>query len=138
MYDKDLEYKRERLAEAFDIVLDSDCKIYKVLTWLAMSLFIIKYDIKRSESSAIVVTAFSDKTLFDMRDVLLKMVQRIDWITINKQQLDKINTALNAEYRGYKIGQFRYSDFFMKKGGKASISDWVNRMNRLIESRVKR
>ena len=27
----------------------------------------------------------------------------------------------------------KYSEFFMKKGGKATISDWVNRMNNMIK-----
>ena len=72
-----------------------------------------------------------------MKDILFDFVKRVEWIVVTPAQIQKINHALNAELNDKHIGEIKYKDFFMKKGGKASISDWVNRMNRLIESRIK-
>ncbi len=131
-------YRREKLAEAFQIVLDSDARVYKVLTLLAQSLFILEYDITRIQSNYAIISAFSEKSLFEMRDIVLKFACKIQWIVITPKQIDKINRALNAELNNIRIGEIKYKDFFMKKGGKASISDWINRMDKLIESRMKK
>lgn len=138
-YDDDEQsYQHETLAEAFKIVLESDARIYKILTWFAQSLFIIEFDVTKIQSNDAIITAFSEKTLFEMKDILLGFADKIDWIVIAPEQIEKINRALNAEFKNKLIGEIKYKDFFMKKGGKASISDWVNRMNRLIESRMKK
>ena len=131
-------YQHDTLAEAFKIVIDSDAKIYKILTWLAQSLFIIEYDVTKIQSNDIIIKAFGEKSLFEMKDILLGYAEKIEWIVITPDQIEKIDRALNAEFKNKLIGEIKYKDFFMKKGGKASISDWVNRMNRLIESRMKK
>ena len=136
--DDALTYQRERVAAAFTIVLDSDVCVYKILTWLAQSLFIIEYDITKKQSNDVIISEFSEKTLFEMRDILFGCAEKIEWITITLEQRDRIERALNAESRGKRIGEFQYKEIFMKKGGKASISDWVNRMNGLIERQMKR
>lgn len=101
-------------------------------------MFIIEVDVTKIQSNDAIITAFSEKTLFEMKDILLGFADKIDWIVIAPEQIEKINRALNAEFKNKLIGEIKYKDFFMKKGGKASISDWVNRMNRLIESRMKK
>ncbi len=130
--------RRETLAAAFAVVLDADVKVCKVLTWLAQSLFILKYDLTRIQSNAVVIAAFSEKTLFEMRDSLFACAADFDWLVITPAQQERIERALCAEYEGKPIGEYRYREFFMKRGGKASISDWVNRMDQLIGSRIKR
>ena len=132
------EYRRERLAEAFNIVLESDAGVYKVLTWLAQSLFIIELDITKIRSNDAIISAFSEKTLFEMRDTVLEFAKKVDWITVSDEQIKRINKALNAAAGDKRTGDIKYKDFFMKKGGKATISDWVNRMNKMIESRMKK
>jgi hypothetical protein len=45
-----------------------------------------------------------------------------------------LQEALDAPYdRQRCYGHVKYREFFMKKGGKATISDWVNRMNSMIK-----
>ena len=39
---------------------------------------------------------------------------------------------------GRRMGEKVYSDFYMKKGAKASISDWVNLMNNYIVKEEKK
>ena len=136
-YNKDEQlFQQETLAQAFKIVLESDARIYKILTWLAQSLFIIEFDVTKIQSNDAIIMAFGEKTLFEMKDILFGFADKIEWISIAPEQADRIDRALNTEVKNQRIGEMRYQDFFMKKGGKASISDWVNRMNRLIESRI--
>lgn len=131
-------YRQEKLAKAFELVLNSDAKIYKVLTWLAQSLFIIQHDITKIESTGEIIKEFSEKSLFEMRDIIFRSAYYIPWLTISQAQMDKIDRALNTVFREDKLtGEIQYKDFFMNKGGKASISDWVNRMNRMIERLMK-
>lgn len=134
-YDDDEEksLQRERLAESFRIVFDSDKKVYIVLTWLAQSLFMLEYDISKIKSTDFMVKTLSDKTLFEMRDIVLKFAKKIEWINISSEQLDRMNKALHSLYKDEMYGNCKYKDFYMKQGGKKSISDWVNRVNRMIE-----
>ncbi|MGN0114785.1 MAG: RNA polymerase sigma factor [Acutalibacteraceae bacterium] len=129
------DFRREKLARAFEIVLASDAKIYKVLTWLAQSIFIIQYDITKIQSNVAIIKAFGDKTLFEMRDMVLRFAGAVHWLSVTPAQIEKLNRALNANVgENMLLGDVVYKEFFMKKGGKASISDWVNRMNSMIVS----
>lgn len=126
------------LKEAFSIVLNSDVRVYKVLTWLAQCLYIIQFDYSKIESNDKLIEDFSEKTLFEMRDILFEWAKKTEWMHISSEQKNKIDQMLNMPFqKETHIGDIKYKDFFMKKGGKASISDWVNRMNNLIESRIK-
>lgn len=136
--EEEILYRRERLSKAFELVLNSDARVYKVLTWLAQSLFIIQYDITKIESNGEIIKVFSEKTLFEMQDIVFQFAHYVPWLTISQAQIDKIDRALNTAFRDNKlVGEIKYKDFFMKKGGKASISDWVNRMNCMIERLMK-
>lgn len=129
------DFRRDKLAKAFEIVLESDAKVYKVLTWLAQSIFIIQYDITKIESNDVIIRAFADKTLFEMRDIVLRFAGAVNWLSVTPTQIRKLDCALNADVGENKLlGDVKYKEFFMKKGGKASISDWVNRMNSMIVS----
>lgn len=132
----------EALAEAFRIVLESGSKAHIALTWIAQSLFFL-YNTSRIRSNEQIISEFSKKTLFEMRDILFNYAKEIEWIVITPQQEERINKDLNAEGQNNKgetgiIGNFKYEDFFMKKGGKASISDWVNRMDEEIKRHIKK
>jgi len=35
------------------------------------------------------------------------------------------------------LGEVRYGEFFMSKGDKQTISDWVNRIDNMIKGRMK-
>ncbi len=136
-HEEEEERRREALADAFRIILDSDANICKVLTWLAMSLFMLDQDITKIQSTE-AVAAFGEKNLYEIRDIVLDCAKRIDWIVITPEQLERIESALGEEREGRPVGEFKYKELFMKKGGKATISDWVNRMNGFIASRMKK
>lgn len=127
----------ERLEKAFNRVLSADVSVYKVLTWLAQSLFMLEHNVTKIQSNELILSAFSNKTLNDMYDMLLTWSDRIPWLTITEVQKAKIRGALRKKGRdGVSYGETQYKAFFMKyKGepsGKKSISDWMNRMNDLL------
>ncbi len=124
----------ERLAAAFGLILDSDVKIYKILTWLAQCAFVIEYGVARKDSNGMLAEQFADKTLYELRDTVYEFAGRIPWMNFTPEHKRKIEEALSEEYReGMTYGQSKYRDFFMKKDAKATISDWINRMNGYIK-----
>ena len=140
-YEDDTEENVDRLKQAFSIVLSSDVGIYKVLTWLAQFIFILEYDISKIKSNELIITAFENKTLYDMYDMILTASNKIPWIVITREQNEKILEALRKRRNGnVSYGETKYKDFFMKHNGevsgKKSISDWMNRMNDMIKRRV--
>lgn len=140
-YEDDTEENVDRLKHAFSIVLSSDVGIYKVLTWMAQFIFILEYDISKIKSNELIITAFENKTLYDMYDMILTVSNKIPWIVITREQNEKILEALRKKRNGnVSYGETKYKDFFMKHNGevsgKKSISDWMNRMNDMIKRRV--
>lgn len=140
-YEDDTEENVDRLKHAFSIVLSSDVGIYKVLTWLAQFIFILEYDVSKIKSNELIITAFENKTLYDMYDMISTASNKIPWIVITREQNEKILEALRKRRNGnVSYGETKYKDFFMKHNGevsgKKSISDWMNRMNDMIKRRV--
>lgn len=131
----------ERLNQAFSIALSVDSNVYKVLTWVAQCIFILDADVTKIESNELIITAFENKTLFEMYAMVLQASKKIPWLEISASQNDKIMNALvKTQKNGVTYGDTKYKDFFMKKDGEAcgkkSISDWVNRMNGIIRRTV--
>ena len=127
----------ERLAAAFAVVLDSGISIYKILTWLAQCVFIIEYDVAKKDSNEMLVEEFSEKTLYEMRDSVYSFAEGIPWMVFTAEHKKKIDDALAEEYEdGKTYGETRYKDFFMVKQGKATISDWIYRVNEIIKKKM--
>lgn len=129
--------RKERLQEAFSIVLSADVGVYKVLTWIAQFVFILEHGVTKIESNDLIIQAFEDRTLYEMYDMILRASAKITWMEITDEQDQKILVALRKMHpSGVAYGEIKYRDFFMKQNGepagKKSISDWVNRMNGLI------
>lgn len=131
----------ERLMQAFSIVLSADLSVYKILTWLAQFIFILDSNVTKIESNELIISAFENKTLYEMYDMLLSAAKRIPWIVITQQQNEKILAALRKKREdGVSYGETVYKNFFMKHSGevsgKKSISDWMNRMNNMIKRKA--
>ena len=126
------------LAKAFKVVLNSDSSAHIVLSWIASFLLIYEYGMKSCHVSKEIVQAFEEKTLNEMRDYLIQSAGRIPWLSLSAKQTDKLDAALNQKYdEEHTFGQMKYSAFFMKSGGKSSISNWNNRMNNLVRRVIK-
>lgn len=127
----------EELKQAFSVVLDSDARVYKVLTWVAQFVIIIDFDVTKIESNDLLIKLFENSTLYEMYNSILVISRRIPWITVSRVQHERILVELHRIYKdGISYGNTKYKEFFMKQNGivsgKKSISDWVNRMNNKI------
>ena len=136
--DEDSKEQEQRLKTALSVVLDADVSVYKILTWLSQLLFVLLLDIRKKDTNEKIIEAFAEKTLNEMWRMILTASQKIGWFCISQEQKEKIENKLNRPYdESRTVGEVKYKEFFMKKGGKATISDWVNRMNRMIRSMTK-
>lgn len=129
-----IDEKREKLQKCFEIVFDLKSKPHIVLTWLSISLFMIECDLNKIESTHLLVKKFSNLTLTEMFDIIIDIIQKNDWLQIELEQIEKQKQKLEVidNMTGKKIGDMKYSDFYMGKGPEMSISDWVNRVNAQI------
>lgn len=128
---------RAILQDAVSIALNSKQGIHKILSWLALAVYMLDYDIKKKNSNELIIANFENKSLFEMYEIILAVTDKIPWLVITDSQKQKLNAALNeVRTDGIVCGNILYKDFFMKKNGvadgKKSISDWVYRMNNLI------
>ena len=131
---EELAEKRELLTYAFSIVLDASNDVHIILTWLGMSLLILVNDKDRIRINQSFIDTASHKSLYELRDLLYRCADSIDWMVISDDQKAKIDTRLDAACPdGRKMGQRLYSEFYMERDPKAAISDWYYRMNRKIQ-----
>lgn len=122
------------LREAVRIVLDGDSSIYISLTWLAQSIFVLHYDLTRIQATHLLEEQFSQRTLTELWNLVRKGAERISWLQITPVQQQRIEQALDRPYdESRSYGQVCYKEFFMKKGGRASISDWIHRIDGIIQ-----
>jgi len=81
------------------------------------------------------VDKWSAKTLFFIWSWVRKNIIEVQWLTFLSEWDDRMICELNIiSDEGVKVGDCKYETFFNQRGGKATISDWVNRMNNLIKA----
>lgn len=130
----DMICKHEQLSESFAIVMDANTAVYKVLVWLALSIIMLKTGSPKKDATETLVNRFSSKTLFDMRNILIAAAETMRWLELSQQQFDELDRALAQPYNGGGVyGDAMLQDFYMRDGAKKSVSDWVYRMNILIQ-----
>lgn len=135
--DDDWTERQERqalLRAAFDAVLASDMRVYKVLTWWAQILFICDEGLRHHEANQSIVEAFENKTLYEMYDYVLTAGRRYTWMTPSPEQHRRVMAALQKPWdEEHTYGETPYHTFFMKYrgeySGNKSVSDWINRVN---------
>lgn len=124
----------DRLRSAFEAVVTSDSKVYKVLTWLTVMIIIGRQNVSKIEATDTLVKMCDGMTLDEMYGLVVKQSEYIGWMKLDGQVDAEMERRLNAEHEsGRRMGSMVYSDFYMKKGPKATVSDWINRMNGYIE-----
>lgn len=141
VYDDYGEERIQCLKQAFDIVLSSDTGVYKILTWLAHFVFMLHFNVTKIKSNELIISAFENKTLNEMYDMILEASEKIPWISVTLDQNQKIRDALRKKRDGeVTYGETKYKAFFMKHNGevsgKKSISDWMNRINGMIQRKA--
>lgn len=132
------EERRKELQRCFEVVLDLKSKPHIVLTWLSVSLFMIEYDVNKIESTHFLVEEFSDLTLSEMFDIVIVLAEKNQWLQFELKQIENQRQKLEVidNNTGKKIGDMKYSDFYMNKGPEMSVSDWINRVNSQIRKHV--
>ena len=129
--ENDFDY--DMLNRYFYIVLNADSNVYIPMTWVAMMLIIAKGGMTKIEATDALINICDCMTLDMMFEFIIKHSESIIWLNLNEQQLDAVKAKLDeTDSDGVRFGDRRYSDFYMKKGAKASVSDWLNRMNSRI------
>ena len=121
--------------------------IYKVLSWMIFAFYFIESDKK---VTARMEHDFEDISLFGMLEAVKQDI--IDYNAGNagqySQQREKFmkkdwythlkNRLTDEYYENKPIGTYPYETFFMKKGGRATISDWINRANENIKKKFEK
>ena len=134
---------RETLKECFRAVMNMECEIYIVFTWLLRVIVLSKCDMNTVEkgkkddlvenkANEIVVNAFQNLTLSEIYTVILIESKHLPLMNICQADNIRILEKLSAVSDGIALGDRAYKSFFMKKGGKATVSDWVYRVNTRI------
>ncbi len=128
----------EMLRKAIFIVMSSSASVYKILTWLAQCVLVLNYDLTRIKANDLIVKEFEHKSLFDMYAMITAASDKISWLRLSDEQHRKIMNSLKRPFDDTRCyGVVKYREFFMKYRGeiapKKSISDWINRMDSLIQ-----
>ncbi len=122
----------DQIRRSVAIAINADVRVYKSVTWLAHCVFILQLGMSRNEANDMIEKAFEHKSLNDMYRAVASLASKITWLDFESLDTQRITDALGDTKDGVIMGEAEYGSFFMKKGGKKTISDWVNRMNNLI------
>ncbi len=123
----------DKLCNSVKIVLNLDGAVYKSLTWLIFFVLMLQRGVTKIQSVEALEKEMGPRSLNDMFSLFRRSVDKIPWLKLDDLQTAKIQAALDKPYKdGISFGDAAYSSFFMKKGGKKSISDWLNRINGII------
>ena len=129
------ENDRKKIKESFAVVLDLKSSPHIILTWLSVSLFMSMFDMTKIKSTHFLVEKFSERTLDEMFEFITRVILLLEWLDFDVTHLETQKKKLDVIHKdtGKRIGSMMYSEFYMKKGPEASISDWFNRVKDRIE-----
>lgn len=132
LYNED-DYDYDALNSYFEFVFESSSEIHIVMTWVAVMLAVIRGGLNRSEATVYVTSVFSNATMDELLDFIVKGSEKVLWLNIDEDLIGRIKSRLDkTDSEGRRTGSKKYGEFYMKKGDRASVSDWVNRMNERI------
>lgn len=121
---------RGLLLEAVDRVMGKGSSLHIDLAWLAYMLLVLTEGAERGKASGLVALRYGDLTLREMYQAVVCDAHTVSWMRISSAALEQMQSRLlEKDEKGVVYGRAVFSSFFMKKGGAASVSDWVNRVN---------
>ena len=130
------DFSSEELAGIFDIVFSLDMGVHKLLAWLAVSVTILSETDKRTAATEMVVDRFAHSTLDEMLHGILRELSHYPALMPSDSEISAVRAALNeTDDLGIRIGDRPFYSFFMAKGGKYSVSDWLHKINQLVKRR---
>ena len=130
------DFATEELSGIFDIVFSLDMGVHKLLAWLAVSVTILSETDKRNVATEMVVDRFAHSTLDEMLAHLLCELSNYPALMPSDSEIAAVRSALDeTDGLGVRIGDRPFYTFFMAKGGKYSVSDWLHKINQLVKRR---
>lgn len=134
--DESDDFSTEELGGIFDIVFSLDMSVHKLLAWLAVSVTILSETDRRNVATEMVVNRFAHSTLDEMLAYILCELSRYPALMPSDTEIFDIREKLNmTDDLGLRIGDRPFYSFFMAKGGKYSVSDWLHKINQLVKRR---
>ena len=128
---------RELLCAAAGAVMGAGASVYIDLAWLAHALLVLAEGEERGRASRLVARRYGDLTLAGMYVSVVRGLRAVGWLRLGPAALGRMKRRLlERSENGAVYGRRPFSSFFMKKGGEASVSDWVNRVNGRIRKKL--
>ncbi len=130
----EIERGRSDLNDSFSKVMGMNTAIYKKLTWAAQFVIIASTNRAKHHTSDLIDKRFSEVSLFAMYKMIKMAARRnVHWMELSPELDEMVLFELNkTDDDGNLYGDELYKNFYMAKGGKASISDWINRINTIL------
>lgn len=124
-----------KLKKAIECIISGEAKVYKIIAWLSIYVFMLAHDLSKIEANRYIEHELADFTLYELYELINEAADRIKWLEFTEAQKEKICTDLKEYYdRETKYGDMKLREFFMKKGGKGTLSDWWNKMSKKIKN----
>ncbi|MBQ3330413.1 MAG: hypothetical protein IJG87_04450 [Ruminococcus sp.] len=124
---------REMMIKAFHAAVRAPKNPHIVLTWIMQSALSVSYDVNRIKATQIMEDTVSDRTLFEMWEMILGMLRELPAFRTTQEENDHIMTKLEMKTADHqKVGDTVFREYYGNRGGKAAISDWIYRMNRWL------
>ena len=125
----------------FAIAVKSGARVYKILSWLLQSLYVLDLGTDRINANEELLNRFTLAPLSELYQEVTRLAQRFKWLHFTEEHKRILNTELSQRYDERSFGEVPFNEFFMlfkgAKNGKKSVSDWVNRMDAVINKRFK-
>lgn len=124
----------ERLKRCLDAILRSKIATHKTVTWIAYQVLVNLHGNTRKDTTRWMAAKLGDKTLEEIFAMAYRYADRFVWLRLEDYQLSVVHEMFDAVTEdGRRVGELKYCECFMRKGGRASISDWLNRFNAVME-----
>lgn len=115
---------------AVNYVLRLSQSVHIALAWLAHTAVLLTEESEWHRASRTVAARYAECTLQFVFEDAAGGLGLISWFSLQPETVRHMRSVLaeRAEH-GASVGEMTFGSFFMKKGGEASVSDWVNRVN---------
>lgn len=129
----DGDYDYDTLNAYFEYAFESSSEVHITMTWIAVMLAVLRGGLDRSEATVYITNIFRNSTMDEILEFIISNSSKVLWLNISDDLIGKIRVKLDkTDSDGCRIGGRKYSEFYMKKGDRSSVSDWVNRINNRI------
>ncbi len=126
----------DELRRVFDAVFTLKIAVYKLLAWLCVSVIILGETDSRSVATDTLVSRFGESTLDGLCDLFLREIAKYPALVPTDTTVLYLRALLDeTDGDGVRLGDRPFSYFFMAKGGKYSVSDWIHKINLSIKRR---